>query len=247
MRKAIITAALVVASAATAAAQVNLQTFYDFGKDRKHATTTLEMYKGDKWGDTFFFVDYDYATKDMRKENFHGAKGSYFEIARGINLWQDTKFAPISAHVEFNSGVDFGNCNWLFGANYFLHSKDFKNTLTLELLFKTYNYSRTDSQLPLQFTVVWGMEDLFNVKGLKFSGFADIWGEDTAYWYGDENPLAHDKAHFVFISEPQLWYRVGQHFGVDNLNVGGEVELSYNFAGCHGFKCRPCLGVKWDF
>ena len=247
MRKAILTAALVVASAATAAAQVNLQTFYDFGKDRKHATTTLEMYKGDKWGDTFFFVDYDYTTKDQRKDNVHGATGSYFEIARGINLWQDTKFAPISAHVEFNSGVGFKNCNWLFGANYFLHSKDFKNTLTLELLFKTYNYSQTDSQLPLQFTVVWGMEDIFNVKGLKFSGFADIWGEDTPYWYGESDPHGYDKAHFVFISEPQLWYRVGQHFGMDNLSVGTEVEFSYNFAGCHGFKCRPCLGAKWDF
>lgn len=235
MRKAILTAALVVASAATAAAQVNLQTFYDFGKDRKHATTTLEMYKGDKWGDTFFFVDYDYSTKEMRDVNNHGAKGSYFEIARGINFWQDTKLAPISAHVEFNAGVGFGNCNWLFGANYFLHSKDFKNTLTLELLYKTFNYSRTDSQLPLQFTVVWGMEDLFNVKGLKFSGFADIWGEDTL-----DN-------HFVFISEPQLWYRVGQHFGMDNLSVGTEVEFSYNFAYVDGFKCRPCLGVKWDF
>ena len=40
---------------------------------------------------------------------------------------------------------------------------------------------------------------------------------------------------------------VSQHFGCDNLSLGGEVELSNNFGSTGGFKCRPCLGVKWDF
>jgi hypothetical protein len=52
---------------------------------------------------------------------------------------------------------------------------------------------------------------------------------------------------FVFISEPQLWYCIGQHFGVPNLNIGGEVELSCNFAGYDGFYARPCIGTKWVF
>ena len=51
----------------------------------------------------------------------------------------------------------------------------------------------------------------------------------------------------VFISEPQLWYAVGQWFGVPNLNVGGEVELSFDFGSARGFWARPCLGVKWVF
>ena len=54
-------------------------------------------------------------------------------------------------------------------------------------------------------------------------------------------------SHTVFISEPQLWYNVGRHFGVDNLNLGTEVELSNNFGSVAGFKCRPCLGMKWVF
>ena len=43
-----------------AKAQVNAQLFYDFGSDRKFLTLTLEMFKGDKWGNTYFFVDHDF-------------------------------------------------------------------------------------------------------------------------------------------------------------------------------------------
>ena len=227
----------------SAYAQTNFQTFYDFG--RNHFTTTLEGYYGDKWGDTFFFVDYDYNTKDSDK-NFAGVSGSYFEIARGINFWQDTALGALSAHVEYNGGVGFGNQNFLFGANYFLHNADFSNTFTFELMYKTFNNGAT-SDLPLQFTFVWGMQDIFGVKGLRFSGFADFWGENTSYWYGDSNPLAAEEGHFIFLSEPQLWYNIGQHFGCENLHVGTEIELSYNFAGCSGFYCRPCIGTKWVF
>ena len=53
--------------------------------------------------------------------------------------------------------------------------------------------------------------------------------------------------HTVFITEPQLWYNVGQHFGCENLSLGGEVEITNNFGSTDGAKVRPCLGVKWDF
>ena len=103
------------------------------------------------------------------------------------------------------------------------------------------------SDTPLQFTFVWGMKNLFGVDGLTFSGFADIWGENTKFWYADPVDKQAEEGKFIFISEPQLWYNVGKHFGVDNLNIGTEIELSYNFAGNHGFYCRPCLGTKWVF
>ena len=32
-----------------------------------------------------------------------------------------------------------------------------------------------------------------------------------------------------------------------DLNLGTEVELSNNFGSVAGFKCRPCLGMKWVF
>lgn len=244
MKKVLIAAAVATAFMAQGAkAQTNLQTFWDFG--RGHVTTTLEGYYGDNWGDTFFFVDYDYNAKNSN-DKFIGVSGSYFEIARGLNFWKDSALKDLSAHVEYNGGVGFGNQNFLFGANYFLHSADYSNTLTLELMYKTFN-NGASSDCPLQFTLVWGMKNLFGVDGLTFSGFADIWGENTPFWYNDPITDQASEGKFIFISEPQIWYNIGKAIGVDNLHVGSEIELSYNFAGYSGFYCRPCLGTKWIF
>ncbi len=226
-------------------AQTNLQFFYDLGKDRKMVTTTLEMFKGDDWGSTFFFVDYDYANKDARDFNIYGARGSYFEIARALNFWQESSLGALSAHVEFNAGVGFGSRNWLFGAEYLLHNDDFSNTFTFELLYKNFPHDNA-SDIPLQFTFVWGMQNLFGVEGLKFSGFADIWGENNSF-DTDGDFITDKDTKFVFISEPQIWYNVGQFFNCPNLSAGAEVELSCNFAGNNGFMVNPCLGLKWDF
>ncbi|MCR5018795.1 MAG: DUF5020 family protein, partial [Bacteroidales bacterium] len=62
-----------------------------------------------------------------------------------------------------------------------------------------------------------------------------------------DDPFNPYKTKFSILSEPQLWYNVGKLFGVDNLHVGGEVELSVNFAGHYGFMCNPCIGTKWIF
>ena len=91
------------------------------------------------------------------------------------------------------------------------------------------------------------MQDLFGLKGLRFSGFADFWGERHTLFADHKGAISPTESSFVFISEPQLWYNVGQHFGVQNLNIGGELELSYDFGSSKGFWARPCLGVKWVF
>ncbi len=235
MKKALLIVALV-ATAFCAKAQTNIQEMYDF--NREHLTTTLEMFKADNWGSTFFFTDIYHPDK------ISGPTGYYTEIARALNFWKDTKLGGLSAHVEWNGG-QFANNAWLFGAEYFLHSADFRNTFTFELMYKS--IKDAEDNVPLQFTFVWGMKDLCNVKGLSFSGFLDIWGEKVN-WGTEETKL-------VILSEPQLWYNVGQFFGCENLNIGGEVELAYNFAGGwrsdfdknKGFNVAPCLGVKWNF
>ena len=227
-------------------AQTNLQTFYDFGKNRDHFTTTLEGFYGDKWGNTFFFIDYDYnkkVTDPLQKHN-QAPSGSYMEIARCINLWQDSKLGAFSAQVEYNGLVGV-NQNFLFGVDYFMHNDDFSNTFNFKLLGKTYSRG-VKADIPLQFTFVWGMQDIFGVEGLRFSGFADVWGENSVAW-AETGKNAFKETKVVFISEPQLWYNVGKLIGVDNLHVGTEVELSFNFAGYYGFYARPCLGTKWVF
>ena len=240
------TAVAAFALAQAASAQTNLQTFYDFGQNRGHFTTTLEGFYGDSWGNTFFFIDYDYNAKDANGVN-QAPSGSYMEIARCLNFWGDSALAPFSLQVEYNGLVGV-NQNFLFGVDYFLHNDDFSNTFNFKLLYKTFS-SGVTSSLPLQFTFVWGMQDIFGVQGLRFSGFADIWGEDVVN-FAEANFITGDNVHnrkFVFISEPQIWYNVGQLFGCPNLHVGSEIELSCNFAGYDGFKVRPCIGTKWVF
>lgn len=226
----------------SAIAQVNMQVFYDFGTDRKFVTMTLEMFKADKWGNTYFFIDHDfnYSQHDSNEKNNLAPGGTYLEISRCLNFWQKTKLAPLSIHVEYDGGITKSypiNSAWLAGVDYFVHDATFNNTLNFKLLYK--NIRKATSKVPLQFTTVWTCKNFATIKGLTFNGFADVWFEDHNF-EGKEK-------HTIFITEPQLWYNVGQHFGCDNLNVGTEIELSNNFGSTLGFKCRPCLGVKWVF
>lgn len=237
--------AMLCLGATKAKAQVNAQLFYDFGSDREFVTLTLEMFKQDKWGNTYFFIDHDFNYDQHVKGPNLAPGGTYFEIARCLNFWQKSAIKNLSLHVEYNGGITRSypiNHAMLAGVDYFFHSKDFKNTLNLKALYK-YIWENEQS-VPMQFTVVWAMNDLFGVKGLKFDGFADFWWEDHACAKKDGS---FEKKSTVFITEPQLWYNVGQHFGCNNLSLGTEIELSNNFGSTGGFKCRPCLGMKWDF
>ncbi len=226
-----------------AKAQTNLQIFYDFGPDRQHVTTTLEGFYNDNLGNTFFFIDHDFG-KDANGKVF-SPSGTYFEIARCLNFWQNSALAPLSLQVEYNGGVYNGygiNNAFLTGVDYFVHNADFSNTFNFKLLYKTFS-AGASSNVPLQFTFVWGMQDIFGVTGLRFSGFADIWGENVINFMEDFSKSGKT----VFISEPQLWYNIGQHMGIPTLHIGTEVELSYDFAGYAGFYARPCIGTKWVF
>ncbi len=245
MKKTIIaTAVAALALAQAASAQTNLQMFYDLG--RGYATTTLEGFYADNWGDTFFFIDHYYATQADRKNTGAGTaiNGSYFEIERNLNFWKDSPLADLSLHVEYD-GATWGAGVACVGVNYFLHSDDFKNIYNVALMYD-HHIGYGSASVPLKFTGVWGMQDIFGVEGLRFSGFIDIWGLDSQFANPDDilNPY---ETKLTILSEPQIWYNVGKLIGVDNLHVGGEVELSLNFAGNHGFMCNHCIGTKWIF
>lgn len=222
-------------------AQTNIQEMYDF--NRGHLTTTLEMFQADRWGSSFWFVDI-YHPDIALPSDF------YSEISRSLNFWKDSKLGALSMHIEWNGGINASNC-WLFGAEYMLHNKDFSNIFKFVLMYKY--ISGQDKNFPMQFTFFWEMKDLFSVKGLAFSGFLDVWGEKITW--GLTDALTPDETDWVMLSEPQIWYNLGQHFNCENLHVGGEVELAYNFAGGYrtnwarnkGFNAAPCLGIKWIF
>ena len=124
------------------------------------------------------------STMPSKKGEIKTDKRDAMKIARCLAY--NTKLSPLSLHVEYNGGVYKGygiNHAGLFGLDWFFHGKDFRNTLNVKVLYKYIHYdkpvdgSRPHSKVPLQFTAVWGMQDLFGLKGLRFSGFADFWWE----------------------------------------------------------------------
>ena len=218
MRK--ITFLFLVMVSVMAYSQTNLQLHYDLGEGRNYFTSTIERFKPDAKGSTFFFVDMNY--------NATGPIEAYFEIARELKFWD----GPLSAHIEYNgglhaeTGVSFQiNSAYLLGATYSMNSKDFSKGLSLSAMYK--NIQGNSSPHNFQLTGVWYMH-LLNGK-VSFTGFADFWKEKNAFMGTD----------YVFLSEPQLWYNLNK-----TLSVGGEVELAYNFAGVKGFNACPTLAVK---
>lgn len=198
----------------------NFQGHYDF--EREHVTLTFEMFKPDKYGNTFTFTDFDFNADS-------GISQVYFELARVLK----TEKMPVGLHVEFNGGLGTFNMDenlggytlnnaWIFGVNY-----GKSNAVWGFSTYAGYKAFKDAGKGNYQVTGTWYWNILKDK--LTFSGFADLWSE---------NGLSEKT---VFLTEPQLWYHLNKSF-----SVGGEVEFSNNFAGFNEFKTRPTLAIKWN-
>lgn len=209
----------------------NIQLHYDLGKGREYLTSTVEMFKPDKYGSTFFFIDMDYGAGGVE-----GVSLGYWELARGLKFWDN----PFEFHVEYNGGMGRNsdgssypiNDAWLFGGNYTWNTSDYSKIFTLQAMYKNI---RDKNDMSFQLTGVWTVQ-FFSSK-LTFMGFADFWREDNNFFL---NAAPGTETKFVFLSEPQLWYNVCKNFA-----IGGEVEVASNFALHKGLKACPTLGLKW--
>lgn len=210
----------------------NIQLHYDLGEDRKFFTTTVEMFKPDKYGSTFFFVDMDYSSDARNVDN--GISLAYWEIARAFKWTENQKFMP---RAEYNGGVlkldgdlpwvAIENC-WLAGVERTWASADFSKILTLQA---NYKYIQDKDDASFQITAVWTVQMLKNK--LTFTGFADFWKEDMNW--------GSSTTSYRFLAEPQLWYNFNSHFA-----AGTEIELANNFVG-DKFSVCPTIAVKATF
>lgn len=212
----------------------NIQLHYDLGRalyksldERPWVTTTVEMFKADNWGSTYFFVDMDYTDK--------GVASAYWEISRELKFWK----APFSAHVEYNGGLNYINNAFLGGATYSWNNSDFSKTFGIQVLYKYIQKNAKPHNF--QLTGTWTLN--FWQGKFTMSGFADFWREK----HTDEKGQNHN---FIFITEPQFWINLNKFKHVNdnlNLSVGSEWELSTNFATRDGFYFIPTLAMKWTF
>lgn len=216
----------------------NLQLHYDFSKDRQFFTSTLEMFKPDSMGSTFWFVDFDFNSPDKPR----GISMAYWEMSRDFyipGIKNIKRLEELTLHLEYNDGVqieqpDSGatigynlNSTWLAGFGYPVKMGDV--IIGTMLLYK---YPRGAKSPDFQFTVTW-FQPLFN-NYLIFTGFIDLWSQDKLFENGKE---------LVFQTEPQLWFPL-----TNKLFIGSEIEISKNFPyGPADWKFQPTLAVKWDF
>ena len=258
MKRILVLAATFLMVASFSVRAQNVQLHYDFGKllyqkegkslaTRPELTTTVEMFRPDDWGSTFFFVDMNYGPLADKSQG--GVLGAYWEIARELKFWK----APVSIHVEYNGGLDvqlrkydtvtpnidvpYGtiyNDAWLGGVTYSYANKDFSKTFSVSAMYKA--IPRNPSPHNFQLTGVWNL--WFARGAILLSGFIDFWREKRD-WQGTE---------YILLTEPQIWYNFNtiKGMGKVNLSIGSEVEISNNFVG-KGFYAIPTLAVKWTF
>mgnify|MGYP003565044310 CR=1 FL=1 len=216
----------------------NLQLHYDFGEDRQFFTSTLEMFRPDSLGSTFWFIDFDFNSPDKPR----GISLAYWEVSRDFyipGIKRLKGFEELCFHIEYNDGVqiekpDSGeitgynlNSTWLAGISY---PVKIGNVVVGTMLL--YKYPRGAKSADFQFTTVW-YQPLFKGK-FVLTGFADVWSQDKLFEEGKE---------IVFQTEPQFWYALNEHF-----YLGSEIEISKNFPfGPNEWEFQPTLAVKWEF
>jgi hypothetical protein len=216
----------------------NLQLHYDFGEDRHFFTSTLEMFKSDNLGYTFWFVDFDFNSPDKPR----GISMAYWEISRDFYIPGIKKLRGLEElgfHIEYNDGVQIEkpdstevigynlNSTWLAG---FSCPVKFGDVVIGTMLL--YRYPRGATSADFQFTAVWYQPVL--KERLILTGFLDIWSQDKTYEDGKE---------IVFQTEPQFWYACNK-----NIFFGSEIEISKNFPfGPNDWKFQPTIAVKWVF
>ena len=119
--------------------------------------------QGRQVGSTYFFVDMDYTDK--------GVSSAYWEISRELKFWK----APVSAHVEYNGGLNYINNAFLGGATYSWNSSDFSKVFGVQVLYKYIqkNEKPHNFQLTGTWTLNFCKENLLSAD-LRISGVKNI-------------------------------------------------------------------------
>ncbi len=235
--KRILAIVILIGASLAAAAQTDVRGLWVFGNN--NARATLEGWYTDKIGDSFFVSDFDFKAEPFSPSN------AYLELARDFNFWKGVPvLRGFSLHAEFNGRLNMDNCNGLFGLSWSAPLE--KDLFRATVSYKLFN-GGASSVVPVQITLMWRLHDLCCIRGLEFRGLFMVWGETVKYWYGDENPLAAGTGYYIACAQPQLWYALGQFFGADQLSIGGQVDLGFNWMGKSGFSACPAAGVKWRF
>ena len=227
MKKLLLSAAMLITSICAGAQ--NVQLHYDLGRalykditDRQTVTTTIEMFKLDKWGSTFLFTD-----MDLSKNKQWAA---HIEYNGGLGSNKDLTYTARYQHAFLAGGA----WNWV--------SSDFKKNFSIQLMYKYYfkgqGLARPFSGF--QLTEVWGLTFANNL--CTFNGFCDLWYDKNV----------NGKLIFISEPQFWFNLNTLKGMQDVNLSLGTEVEISNNFVynnkGMNNkFYAIPTIAAKWTF
>ena len=197
---------------------------------RNYFTATFQMFKPDKWGSTFAFIDLDF---NQSRGNIGLA---YMEIYRNFKIGN----SPIMPHLEYNGGTARGGNNsgfsipnaYLAGASFVHPSGEINIETYLAYKYNAFNKVSND----VQWTGIWNAN--FCNDKLTVTGFIDVWTENK------NRDKSGGKKKVILLTEPQFWYNVDKH-----LAFGSEIEISNNFYSNYDNKLYICptIAGKWTF
>jgi len=221
----------------------NFQLHYDFGKDRKFLTATLEMFKPDTLGSTFWFVDFDHNSGfDYELRSMSAA---YWEISREFYIPGIKKIKGLenlAFHVEYNDGFaafhDSDTSKSMIAISYnsvfltgFSYPVRIGNTVFSTMLLC--RLPRGMNTPDIQFTTTW-FQPVWKNR-ILLTGFIDVWSQDKM-----EN---REEKEIIVQSEPQIWVMI-----TPKIALGGELEIDKNFPyGPRPWELFPTLGFRWEF
>ena len=114
--------------------------------DKNFVMVTFDMFKADKWGSFYTFIDFE----------FTGEKGrigtTYWEISRNQNIGD----LPVKLHLEYDGGVTKGGSipgSYFVGANYPLTIRKFNLGANLSYKIHAFNHISHDAQLTLTWKI----------------------------------------------------------------------------------------------
>lgn len=199
---------------------------------RNYFTATFQMFKPDKWGSTFGFIDVDF---NQSKGNIGLA---YLEIYRNIKVGN----SPIMPHIEFNGGIVRGdNFSGFSIPNAYLVGGAYDHAFGTVFIstYLVYKYNTFDKvSHDVQWTGIWNT-NLFDNK-VTLTGFIDVWTENKDRVSGKGGKKV------ILLTEPQFWYNIDK-----NLSFGSEIEITNNFYATSNYKNKlyvfPTIAGKWTF
>jgi hypothetical protein len=222
----------------------NLQLHYDFGKDRKFFTATLEMFKPDTLGSTYWFVDFDHNSNFDFDGEFRSMSAAYWEISREFYIPGIKKIKGLEQfafHIEYDDGFAAGRDTASNIMTAFSYNSVFLTGFSYPVRIGTMVFSTMLlCRLPrgmvapdFQFTTTW-FQPIWKNR-LLLTGFIDVWSQDKK--------VNREEKEIVFQSEPQIWFMI-----TPKIALGSEFEIDKNFPyGPQQWELFPTVGFRWEF